>query len=107
MAECSICLNDKLTKCCSAGFFFSCVEPEFSTVGGMLGAASIVTGMIAGIGFSYLMPILISTPGHTITFYFLRYKLIPANFYFVVTATKNEAAAWLVEFLIQGIDRFL
>jgi hypothetical protein len=60
----------------------------------MLGAASIVTGMIAGIGFSYLMPILISTPGHTITtFYFLRYKLIPANFYFVVMATKNEAAA--------------
>ena len=40
-----------------------CVEPEFSTVGGMLGAASIVTGMIAGIGFSYLMPILISTKG--------------------------------------------
>ena len=42
---------------------FRCVEPEFSTVGGMLGAASIVTGMIAGIGFSYLMPILISTKG--------------------------------------------
>jgi hypothetical protein len=34
----------------------------------MLGAASIVTGMIAGIGFSYLMPILISTPGDNISF---------------------------------------
>ena len=40
-----------------------CVEPEFSTIGAMFGAASIVTGMIAGIGFSYLMPVLISTPG--------------------------------------------
>jgi hypothetical protein len=32
-------------------------------VAGMFGAASIVTGMITGIGFSYLMPILISSPG--------------------------------------------
>ena len=43
-----------------------CVEPEFSTIGAMFGAASIVTGMIAGIGFSYLMPVLISTPGRYI-----------------------------------------
>ena len=45
-----------------------CVEPEYSTIAGMFGAASIVTGMIAGIGFSYLMPLLISTPGLSFEF---------------------------------------
>ena len=40
---------------------FRCVEPEYASIAGMFGSASIVTGIIAGIGFSYVMPILIST----------------------------------------------
>ena len=39
-----------------------CVDPEFSTVAGMLGAASIMSGICAGIGFSYLMPRVVSHP---------------------------------------------
>ena len=39
---------------------FRCVEPEYASIAGMFGSASIVTGIIAGIGCSYLMPNLIS-----------------------------------------------
>jgi hypothetical protein len=38
-----------------------CVEPEYASIAGMFGSASIVTGIISGIGFSYSMPSLIST----------------------------------------------
>jgi len=38
-----------------------CVEPEYASIAGMFGSASIVTGIICGIGFSYSMPSLIST----------------------------------------------
>lgn len=41
---------------------FRSVEPEYASTAGMFGAASIVTGIFAGIGFSYLMPVLISNP---------------------------------------------
>ena len=37
-----------------------CVEPEYASIAGMFGAASIVTGVLAGIGFSYVMPILVT-----------------------------------------------
>jgi equilibrative nucleoside transporter 1/2/3 len=37
-----------------------CVEPEYASIAGMFGSASIVTGIIGGIGCSYLMPRLIS-----------------------------------------------
>lgn len=36
------------------------VEPEYASVAGMFGAASIVTGIFSGIGFSYLMPLIVS-----------------------------------------------
>ena len=42
-------------------WYFRCVEPEYASIAGMFGSASIVTGIIAGIGCSYLMPKLIST----------------------------------------------
>ncbi|XP_059083481.1 equilibrative nucleoside transporter 1-like isoform X4 [Tigriopus californicus] len=38
------------------------VEPEYASTAGMFGAASIVTGIFSGIGFSYLMPVLVSHP---------------------------------------------
>jgi len=38
------------------------VEPEYASVAGMFGAASIVTGIFSGIGFSYLMPLIVSHP---------------------------------------------
>ncbi len=41
---------------------FRSVEPEYASVAGMFGAASIVTGVFAGIGFSYLMPLIVSHP---------------------------------------------
>ena len=37
------------------------VEPEYASVAGMFGAASIVTGIFSGIGFSYLMPLIVSS----------------------------------------------
>ena len=43
-------------------FSFRSVEPEYASTAGMFGAASIVTGIFAGIGFSYLMPIVVSHP---------------------------------------------
>ena len=43
-------------------YFFRSVEPEYASVAGMFGAASIVTGIFAGLGFSYLMPLLVSAP---------------------------------------------
>ena len=54
----------------SGGYFSSmammycprAVEPEYAATAGMFGAASIVTGIFAGIGFSSLMPLLISHP---------------------------------------------
>jgi hypothetical protein len=42
--------------------FFRSVEPEYASIAGMFGAASIVTGIFAGIGFSYLMPVVVSDP---------------------------------------------
>ena len=41
---------------------FRCVEPEYASIAGMFGAASIITGIFAGTGFSYLMPALVSHP---------------------------------------------
>ena len=41
-------------------FYFRMVEPEYASVAGMFGAASIVTGIFSGIGFSYLMPLIVS-----------------------------------------------
>ena len=38
------------------------MEPEYASTAGMFGASSIVTGIFAGIGFSYLMPIVVSHP---------------------------------------------
>jgi len=38
------------------------VEPEYASIAGMFGAASIITGIFAGTGFSYLMPALVSHP---------------------------------------------
>ncbi len=38
------------------------MEPEYASTAGMFGAASIVTGIFAGIGFSYLLPIAVSHP---------------------------------------------
>jgi equilibrative nucleoside transporter 1/2/3 len=38
------------------------VEPEYASIAGMFGGASIVTGIFAGIGFSYLMPVIVSHP---------------------------------------------
>ena len=43
-------------------FFHRTVEPEYASIAGMFGAASIVTGIFAGIGFSYLMPVIVSSP---------------------------------------------
>ena len=41
-------------------FIFRTVDPEYASVAGMFGAASIVTGIFSGIGFSYLMPLIVS-----------------------------------------------
>ena len=41
---------------------FRTVEPEYASTAGMFGAASIITGIFAGIGFSYLMPVIVSHP---------------------------------------------
>eukprot|EP00095_Tigriopus_kingsejongensis_P011399 maker-scaffold68_size422247-snap-gene-3.19 protein:Tk11399 transcript:maker-scaffold68_size422247-snap-gene-3.19-mRNA-1 annotation:"hypothetical protein DAPPUDRAFT_300160" len=54
----------------SSGYFSSMammycprsVEPEYASTAGMFGAASIVTGIFSGIGFSYVMPMLVSHP---------------------------------------------
>ena len=45
------------TRCCCRS-----VEPEYSPTGGMMGAAAIVTGVLAGIALSCLMPIIVSEP---------------------------------------------
>jgi hypothetical protein len=43
-------------------FFNRTVEPEYASVAGMFGAASIVTGIIVGLIFSHLMPLLVTHP---------------------------------------------
>ena len=49
-------VEDIITFC----FCFRTVDKEYASVAGMFGAASIVTGSFAGLGFSYLMPIFVS-----------------------------------------------
>ena len=39
-----------------------CVEPEFSSVAGMMGAAAVGTGILAGVTASCLMPTIVSHP---------------------------------------------
>jgi len=38
------------------------VEPEHASVAGMFGAASIITGIIVGLVFGQLMPLLVTHP---------------------------------------------